>query len=446
MFTHLRFLALGGTCTILACWSGAAAPDDTPPAAAAAQPVSQGQPSLGEVPRSVPNADPRIVESLSIETTRLHGFSAKDVEKVSTERLAAFLGPEAISAAVAAHPATAGYGDYVIDAGDELEFVSFDEATLSREAVIVRYDGYISLPRVSDLKVSGLTRAAAEDLIRKAYGAIYKDPEVSLAVTKTVSKSYVVTGDVATPGRYPYARETSLWDAINLAGGLRMRSSGTNSGGFVGITGQITKAFVIRRIDGERKVLPFDLRGLGKPGDYQGDTPVYYGDVVYVPEGVNLVYLLGESRSPVIVELTEGMTLLQMLALSGGFDASTAKLSSIILLRDTGENTTDLHRVDLREILKGKQPDLPLQPGDTVYIPRKGLLRLQEFVARFTGSISPILGLYTQAVDAAYALSLNRETLNALEDSNNVSVGTRASVPQGITRLPRIIGGATTKP
>ncbi len=358
---------------------------------------------------------------MTVDTATLFGFTQADVEKASAEKLAKYLGPEVLSVSAAAQPTPDSFGEYIIDSGDLLEFISFDDETLNRE-ITVRYDGHVSLPRVADLQLAGLTRPAAQDAIRKAYSEIYKEPEISLSIVTPSSKAYVVTGDVETPGRYPFERTVSLWDAINLAGGLRQRNSSGGGGGSVGITGQITKAFVIRRVNGERQVLPFDLRGLGKPGDYQGDTPITYGDVVYVPEGVNLVYLLGESRAAVIVELTEGMTLLQMLALSGGFEASTAKISNLVLLRQSGEGTTDLLKIDLRAILKNKVPDLPLQPGDVVYIPRKTLVRLQEFVDRSAGSVSQILGLYTQAVDARYALDLSRETLDALQNAANVAV------------------------
>lgn len=400
--------------------------------------------TVKNAPRSVPSTDKRIQESMTVDTAALFGFTNADIEKANAEKLAKYLGPEVVAVSAAAQPGQDGFGEYVIDSGDVLEFVAFDDVTLNRE-ITVRYDGFVSLPRVPDVKVAGLTRPAAQEAIREVYSKIYRDPEISLSITTPASKAYVVTGDVQTPGRYPFERTLSLWDAISQAGGLRERNAGGgNGGGLVAITGQITKAFVIRRANGERQVMPYDLRGLGKPGDYQGDTPIYYGDIVYVPEGVNLVYLLGESRAPVIVELIEGMTLLQMLALSGGFDASTAKISSVVLLRQSGEGTTDLHKIDLRAILKNKAPDMPLQPGDVVYLPRKTLVRLQEFIDRSVGSLSQILGLYTQAIDAAYALDLSRETLDALENSNNVSIPARSV--SGISPLPRILGTGTAQP
>ena len=212
-----------------------------------------------------------------------------------------------------------------------LEFQSFDDESINRE-ITVRYDGHISLPLIEDLMVADKTRDEAERMVREAYAKVFRKPQLSLIVRETGSKTFTVMGDVADAGRYPYQNKTRLIDAISMAGGLRDRSTSSSVGGFVGITGQLTKAFVIRRINGHREVLEYDLRSLGAPGAHSSEAPIYYGDIVYVPEGVNLVYVLGESRNPVIIELTEGMTLLQLLALSGGFEASTARLRSVVPL------------------------------------------------------------------------------------------------------------------
>jgi polysaccharide export outer membrane protein len=306
-------------------------------------------------------------------------------------------------------PVSNPFGAYSIGAGDLLEFQSFNDETLNRE-LQVRYDGNISLPLIPDVKVAGLTREQAETRVRDAYRSIFRDPQMSLLVRETTSKSFTIMGDIEQPGVYPYTGDTSLIEAISAAGGLRRRNSGSSTGGLVGITGQLTKAFIVRNIDGEREILPYDLRGIGEPGAHASDAPIYYGDLIYVPEGVNLVYVLGESSNPVIVELTEGMTLMQLLSLSGGFNSSTARLRSVVLLRQVDEDNTRVMNMNVRKMLRTGN-DFPLNPGDIVYIPQKWLVRLSEFVDRFTGSISPVLNMYNSAVEAYYARDIAESTL-----------------------------------
>lgn len=302
-------------------------------------------------------------------------------------------------------------GPYQIGAGDILELKVFNDPTLDRE-VTVRYDGNVSLPLMADIDVEGLTREEAERQIRESYSSVFRNPQLSLLVKQTTSKTFVVIGDIETPGVYPYLRPTTLIEGISLAGGLRKRNSSSSTGGFVGVTGQLTKAFVVRHREGERMVVQFDLRELGSQGAHSADAPLYPGDLIYVPEGVNLVYLLGESANPVIVELTEGMTLLQMLSLSGGFNASTARLRNVVLMRQVDSENTRVMSINVREILRTGR-DIPLSPGDIIYIPQKWTVRLSEFVGRFTGSISPVLDMYNSAVEAYYGADLARRQLNS---------------------------------
>ncbi len=327
------------------------------------------------------------------------------------------------------------YGEYRIGPGDTLEFQCFNEEALGRE-VVVRYDGRVSLPLIEDIEVGGVTRAESEGLVRLAYAAVFRDPQIALTVRETGSKDYTVVGDIESPGLYPYRKKTTLIEAVSQAGGLRRRNTSSSVGGFVGITGQLTKAFIIRQRDGQRHVLNYDLRSLGTPGAHSSDAPVYYDDVIYIPEGVNLVYVLGESRNPVIIELTEGMTVLQLLALSGGFNASTARLREVVLMRQVDEQNTKVFSLNVRKMLHSGD-DVQLNPGDIVYIPRKRLVRLEEFVARFTGSVSPVLNLYTSAVDAYYAKDIAETILEEPEQYRVLS--TLNSIEQFGTSTQNIV-------
>ena len=371
------------------------------------------------IPNSVPNPDPRVTESITMGTDDLHGFSSNELELAAAERVAMIAGVDPPGR----HVSVAGFGEYRIEPGDLVEFISFDDESLKRE-VTVRYDGHISLPLIPDIDVGELTRPEAESLIRDAYAKVYRDPEISLTVVSPQSKSYVVMGDVEKPGQFSYTRATTLLQAINFAGGVAKRSSGgsESSSRLISVAGEITKAFVIRTVDGERRVNAYDLRDLTKPGRHDGQTPIFYGDIVYVPEGVNIVYLLGENRTPSIVEMNQDLTLLQMIALAGGYDPSTARIKEVVLLREVEEGKTDIHLVNLKAVLKNEENDVRLSPGDIVYIPRKRILRLQEFVQRFTGSLSPLLGLYGQAVDAFFAVDLSSARLDALESGASVSI------------------------
>jgi polysaccharide export outer membrane protein len=143
------------------------------------------------------------------------------------------------------------------------------------------------------------------------------------------------------------------------------------------------------------------------------------GDIVYVPEGVNLVYVLGEILAPRVYPLIEGMTLLELVARAGGPVEETARMRSIVLFRKLEGGQTEAMLIDLRRALEtGYSPTL--EPGDIVYIPRNPLVRLHDNLMHFTRlteTVSPLLGLYMQAYDTYYT----RERYDRLFENNSLT-------------------------
>ena len=328
--------------------------------------------------------------------------------------------------------------DYRIGAGDMLEFQSWDDPALSRPNISVRYDGHISLPLVPDINVHQRTREEATEMIRAAYEEVFIEPQVSLRIVESLSKSYYVMGEVQQPGEFAYRRTLNLLEAINQAGGPRINRQAGDA--FVGGQGQLAKAFVIRIADDERNVIEYDLRNLSTPGPHASLAPIIPGDVIYVPEGVNLVYVIGQVARPNVYPLPERTTLVQMLAQAGGVDFSRAKLRQVVLLREINERETEIILVDVRQILRTGQ-DILLQPGDVIYVPQRDLVRLQEFVARFTGSISPVLGLYGQAIDTYYAYDLVKGQVDRLQDGGQLDTNSLLNLLSGFAPTVPLQGG-----
>lgn len=347
--------------------------------------------------------------------------------------------PTEISAASVSEADTA----YRIGPGDRLIFRSFDDESLSME-VVVRYDGYISLQLVPDLKVQGLTREEAEALLATGYSDFYSVPRLSLAIAETSSKSFTVLGEVARPGEFQYDRPLSLIESITAAGGIRVNQQGGDS--FLSATGQLVKATIIRERGEEREFLEYDLRGFGNPDSPAGPfTPVLPGDIIHVPESANLVYLLGEVRSPSVYAISEGLTLNRLLSLAGGFNESTARYAQVILTREISDTETKVMAINVRENMK-MGSDVILQPGDIVYMPRKRLVNLAEFIRRVTAPASvamsfsqQVLSLYEQAYSAYYA----DDRYDLLYGSGNRSGLAGARLQQNFSQLQSLLSQRT---
>jgi protein involved in polysaccharide export with SLBB domain len=78
------------------------------------------------------------------------------------------------------------------------------------------------------------------------------------------------------------------------------------------------------------------------------------------------ITVLGQVQKPGSFPLTSGLTLLQVVSLSGGF-TSIAKTNHVRLTRKTKDGTkTVVLSVD--SITEGRSPDVPLQAGDVLYV------------------------------------------------------------------------------
>ncbi|TDG12867.1 polysaccharide export protein [Seongchinamella unica] len=110
--------------------------------------------------------------------------------------------------------------DYRIGPADELEISVFQVEELSGvEKVNSR--GYIRMPLLGPVKVAGLTREQAEDLLAELYSQQYlQDPQVNIDITDYASRQVTVIGAVEVPGVYPLKGQTTLLQALAFAGGL----------------------------------------------------------------------------------------------------------------------------------------------------------------------------------------------------------------------------------
>jgi polysaccharide biosynthesis/export protein len=79
------------------------------------------------------------------------------------------------------------------------------------------------------------------------------------------------------------------------------------------------------------------------------------------------VFVTGEVAHPGAFSLNGPMTVLQALALAGGVN-EFSKSAHIDVLRNQRGVLTRL-AFNYKDVLKGRQPDVPLKPGDTIVVP-----------------------------------------------------------------------------
>jgi polysaccharide export outer membrane protein len=135
----------------------------------------------------------------------------------------------------------------------------------SLSGYLVDSEGNVNMMVVGKLKIAGLSRMEATELIREKLKNYLTDPIVSIRI---LNFKVTVLGEVRAPGTFNIPNERiSLPEALGLAGDLN-------------ITGRRKNVLVIRDIDGQKTETRVDLTS-----KELFSSPVYYlnqNDIIYV--------------------------------------------------------------------------------------------------------------------------------------------------------------------
>lgn len=165
--------------------------------------------------------------------------------------------------------------EYVIVPGDTIEISVWRVPEISR-TVVVRPDGAVSLPTLSEIPAAGKTFGELEQSLTEMLSARLRDPQVTVIATNIRSSMVYVIGDVGQQGAIPLQRVTSAMQAVAVAGGFRR-------------SGAQDKVSVIRLgADGVLRALP-----VAAPGGAQPDPALALStfvlepdDIIFVPESM----------------------------------------------------------------------------------------------------------------------------------------------------------------
>jgi len=155
---------------------------------------------------------------------------------------------------------------------DDIFDVVFEFSPEFNQTITVQPDGYISLRGVGELQVKGLTIPQLTSALRKAYGAFLHEPAIQI-VLKDFEKPYFVAGGrVARPGKYDLRGDTTVSQAIAVAGGFLD-------------TAKHSQVLLFRRVSEgwvEAKVL--DVKKMMNTRNLAEDAYLRPGDMIFVPQ------------------------------------------------------------------------------------------------------------------------------------------------------------------
>jgi protein involved in polysaccharide export with SLBB domain len=138
--------------------------------------------------------------------------------------------------------------------------------------VQVQPDGYI-LPRgVEAIHAEGLTIPELTAALESEYGKILHDPVITVLPTNIVPAYFIAGGEVKNPGRYTFQGDTTLSQAVEIAGGFNT-------------TAKHSQVLLFRRINNDWvQGSTINLKKMLKGANLAEDPHLQPGDMVYVPQ------------------------------------------------------------------------------------------------------------------------------------------------------------------
>lgn len=112
---------------------------------------------------------------------------------------------------------------YQVAPGDIIDLL-FAPSTEYNQTVTVQPDGYITLREIGDTYVRGKTIPELCSAITLAYGKILHEPEITVVLKDFEKPHFTVGGQVGHPGKYELRADTTVTEALAIAGGLTEKS------------------------------------------------------------------------------------------------------------------------------------------------------------------------------------------------------------------------------
>jgi len=248
--------------------------------------------------------------------------------------------------------------DYRIGPKDLLELTVIGFQDLNRQ-YRVSEDGKISLPYLGELQVEGMTKSDLEKRLIQLLGEKYlENPQVSVVIVEYQSRRVFLIGAVPNPGPYELMGRLTLLKLISQAGGL------TADAGH--------EIVVMRQLpEGTKTSLKIPVEELLLKGDASLDVPLQADDIISVPlDRLVQIYVTGQVKNggALSVRKSNIPTVLRAIAQAGGF-SERANKGDVIVKRFDESGKEIRIKVNVNNIIKGKDLDIQLQENDVVIVP-----------------------------------------------------------------------------
>jgi polysaccharide biosynthesis/export protein len=160
---------------------------------------------------------------------------------------------------------------YQLHSADVLE-LHFPFTPEFNQTVTVQPDGFITLRGIDDIHVEGLTLPEVSNSLRIAYSRILHEPMINIELKDFEKPYFIVGGEVGHPGKFDLRGETTVAQAVAIAGGLKESA-------------KHSQVLLFHRVpEGWIQVKRVNLKKMLKDANLEEDAYLQPSDFLYVPQ------------------------------------------------------------------------------------------------------------------------------------------------------------------
>lgn len=164
---------------------------------------------------------------------------------------------------------------YRLQRGDSVD-ITFPFIPSFNQTLSVQPDGYISLHNLGDMYAEGMTLPELREALRRKYSSILENPTIVVELKDFEKPFFVAGGEVGRPGKYELREDTTVAQAIAIAGGFREHA-------------KISQVLLFRRVsDDWYEVKEINLKSLlhGQKQNVREEIYLKPGDTLFVSKNL----------------------------------------------------------------------------------------------------------------------------------------------------------------
>ncbi len=262
--------------------------------------------------------------------------------------------------------------NYVLGPGDKLEVIFYGSMNESIETYVNR-NGFIVIPNLGPVNISGLTFQAANKLLSEKVQQEMIGVDISLAALELRSITVYILGEAYKPGAYTLSALSTVTNALFQSGGVSKNGS-------------------LRNIKVKRNgdvVDEFDFYEILLKGNINSSNRLQDGDVIFIPIINSSINLYGSFNRTGRFELKEQEKLKEVISFGGGFKTNVKKPPILeVNTINFSTNKRELKYIKSEEEIS----NYLLRDGDTIAVTQLSELEsktiLVEGEVRFPGAYS----------------------------------------------------------